>query len=735
MRVLLQISLNAALSYASLSLFALSANAAEPVRLQAIAVEAAPEQQAALDATVGARVLDEPSVGERTSSSDTAKLIESVPGAQTTGAGAISSQPTVHGFSDDRMNVSIDGLELKPACPNHMNLASSYVDPSRVARITVFAGVAPVSAGGDSLGGAIQIETRPPEFAQPGQLVLVKGRAGGFFRSNGNAIGYDWRALGATGWMSLTYDESSSRSDNYRAARGFKSGSVDIGRDEVASTAIRGATNRSVTLALRHRGHQMQLELQRQTVGFEGFPNQRMDMTANSNQNAVVRYQGQFDWGDLRASANVQDTRHAMDMGVNRFSYGTGMPMNTKQRTNAVKFAANVVASERDVLRVGADFQKYALYDWWPPVGGTMGPNQFFNLDYGRRNRMAAFGEWERQWVGGFTLLNGARVELVGSDAAPVQGYDNGLENLWGRDAAAFNAMARARTDINWDATTSFRLTLAPSWAIEGGYARKSHSPDLYQRFAWSTNAMAALMNNTVGDGNGYVGDVALAPEVASTYSLTFDVGDRSRKRWQIITTGYATQVSHYIDAKRCNIGQCSADNGSASSAFVLLRYTNVSAALVGYDLSARTLVADSSAFGRVDVSAVFGDLRGKNRTTGDNLYNIMPANLKITLRHRLGGWSSTLQTLGVASKHRVSAVRNEMTTQGYVLVHLGTAYEWTHARVEMTIRNLLNAFYSHPLGGAYLGEGPSMTTNGIAWGTTVPGQGRSLDLAFSAFF
>ena len=56
---------------------------------------------------------------------------------------------------------------------------------------------------------------------------------------------------------------------------------------------------------------------------------------------------------------------------------------------------------------------------------------------------------------------------------------------------------------------------------IEFGLARKVRSPNLYERYTWSTTTMAALMNNFVGDGNGYVGNIDLKPERPTPASFT----------------------------------------------------------------------------------------------------------------------------------------------------------------------------------------------------------------------
>jgi len=67
-------------------------------------------------------------------------------------------------------------------------------------------------------------------------------------------------------------------------------------------------------------------------------------------------------------------------------------------------------------------------------------------------------------------------------------------------------------------------------------------SPNLYERFAWSGNAMAMAMNKWANDGNGYVGNLALKPEVAHTISATGDWhGQRTRARSSPSTTTWST--------------------------------------------------------------------------------------------------------------------------------------------------------------------------------------------------
>lgn len=677
----------------------------------------------------------------RAATSDSARLLQNIPGVSLYAAGAISSLPAIHGLADDRIRVQVDGMDLMAACPNHMNSALSYIDPSKVGSITVYAGITPVSVGGDSIGGTIQVKSAPPEFADAEKPAFAKGQAGTFFRSNANAKGYN---IGAT-WVghdvNLSYSGSHSQADNYTAARDFKA--VTRGRENgplipgnvVGSSAYSGSKNQELALALRHEEHLLQLSVSRQTVGFEGFPNQRMDMTGNQNTLLNLRYTGRYQWGELEARLYDQDTRHNMDMGPDRYSYGYGMPMDSKGKTRGATIQGSILLSGRDIVRLGAEYQQYTLYDWWPAVGGTMGPNAYWNVDYGQRNKIDVYSEWEASWNTQWLSQIGVRSTTVRTNAAPVQGYDNGLAGLWGNEAAAFNALDRKRTEHNWDLSAIARYTPDATQHYEAGYARKSRSPSLYQRYPWSTQPMAALMNNFVGDGNGYVGNVDLRPEVAHSFSVTGNWQGADAQQWGLTATGYATYVQDYIDARRCDFNQCSAANVAATTGFVLLQYANQSARLYGIDLSAHLRLGNTAAFGSVTGTGLLNYVRGENRTTGDDLYNIMPLNVKLALVQSLGAWSNTAEFQWVAAKKNVSQVRNEMRTGAYGLLNLRSSYEWQHARLDIGIENALDRFYAMPLGGAYVGQGASMTSNGIPWGVPVPGIGRSINIALNLHF
>ena len=722
--------------------------------------------------------LDEANIaGMRAATSDTASLLRDVPGVSLYGAGGVSSLPAIHGLADDRLNIKVDGVEIVASCPNHMNSALSYIDPTNVGTVKVWAGIAPVSAGGDSLGGAIVVDSATPVFAAPGEDSLKKGEAGAFYRSNGNARGANLAATYATESFNVSYAGATSQSDNYKAGGDFKtftatSSPTDTARaghalalDEVGSTAYE-ARNHSLNFAFKGGSHLFEAKFGYQDIPYELYPNQRMDMLGNTEHRINLRYLGQLDWGTLEARAYHQTVDHYMDFGPDKkFNYGAitgtsgkvwsvdGMPMYTKGKTDGASVKASVQLNPRDLIRVGAELQTYRLDDWWPPspncgtdCSGGMAPLPFWNINAGKRDRTALFSEWESTWSPQWLSLLGLRAEQVTTNAGNVQGYNTSMmyANSSVGTTAAFNALDRKRTDHNLDLAALTRYTPDANRTYEFGYAQKTRSPSLYERYDWAANAMALEMNNFVGDGNGYLGNPNLKPEVAHTLSFTGDwhADDRAA---DFKVTPYYTRVSDYIDAVRTagtvsmyvNGVLTALANASLTNGFVKLQYANQSARLYGIDVSGK-LPLGKTGYGDWGLKGLVNYTNGKNLDTGNGLYNIMPLNAKLTLTQKFGGWNNGLEVVGVRAKSDVSAVRNEVKTPGYSLVNLRASYAWKQASIDFGIENLFDRLYYLPLGGAYTGQGATMSldrevgnisTNGgtaSLWGIAVPGMGRS---------
>ena len=727
---------------AALAALPFSILAAEPI-LTTVVVTASRDQAPPLATTVDAASVQT----LRSATSDTASLLRDVPGVSLYGAGGVSSLPSIHGLADDRLRIKVDGMDLIASCPNHMNPALSYLDPGNVGTLKVYAGITPVSVGGDSIGGTIIADTPAPTFAAPGQGSLFKGEAGAFYRSNGNAKGGNVAATYATESFSMTYSGATAESDNYNAGGDFKNFTATgrpghtLPRDEVGSTAYK-TENHTLGFAFKGGNHLVEAKLGYQEMPYQLYPNQRMDLLDNTQHRLNLRYLGQFDWGKLEARAYYEKVDHFMEFGPDKkFLYtagnsSQGMPMKTEGKTTGASVKADIVLTQQDMLRVGGEYQRYRLDDWWPPVAGgmMMGPNAFLNINDGERDRTALFGEWEKRLSPQWLTLLGLRYERVNTDAGPIHGYNTayfpisiiGMDMMsQKRDATNFNKSDRSQTDNNWDLTALARYTANANSDIEFGFARKLRSPNLYERYTWSTAAMMAIMNNTVGDGNGYLGNPDLKPEKAYTVSATFDwhAADRG---WEFKATPYYTRVTDYIDAVQWNGTTNVQRTTPLLNQFTVLRYTNQSARLYGLDLSGHMPLAKTG-WGDWGVKGLLSYTNGENRDTGDDLYNIMPLNAKLTLTHKSGGWDNGVELVMVKSKNDTSVVRNEIETSGYSLVNLRGSYSWKQARIDFGVENLFDRSYDLPTGGAYTGQGATMGINAIPWGIAAPGMGRSV--------
>jgi iron complex outermembrane recepter protein len=169
--------------------------------------------------------------------------------------------------------------------------------------------------------------------------------------------------------------------------------------------------------------------------------------------------------------------------------------------------------------------------------------------------------------------------------------------------------------------------------------------------------------------------------------------------------------------------------------AFVYLRFVNQDARLYGIDVSGYMPLAKTAALGEFTLNGLLNYVRGENEDTGDNLYNIMPLNTLVSVDQRRGAWTGSLEWQWVDDKDRLSWERNEQATKSYNLFHVRGSYEWKQVRLDVGVENLADKLYFHPLGGAYLGQGKTMSGTDVAWGTTVPGMGRTLYSAISVKF
>ncbi len=688
------------------------------INLPDVGVDSVPEGQDLLSAPLSTetarRSLFE---GRQSSTSDVADILRNLPGVGTQGAGGFSGLPMIHGLGNDNVAVTLDGVPIDMACPNFMNPPLSYVDPQTIGAVSVITGVTPVSMGGDNIGGAISATSAPPRFAKPGKT-LFAGEASAFYRSNGDGAGGALSATWANDRWSVTYAGSITHSDNY-------DGGGSTG--QVRSTLYK-KTDQSLSVATRTAIGLFELKGGYHYSPYEGFPNQYMDMTDNRSWFLNGHYRGAFSWGSVDLTGYYRHTNHEMNFLADKGGDADGgMPMSTRVRTAGYVLKSDIALSPRDTLRLGSEYHHEALNDFWPPVAGSMmmGPDTFLNINHAHRDRLGTFAEVESRWTDRLTTLVGVRNDQVWMNTGNVQPYSTDMMNMADAMAAdAFNAADHHHHDSNWGATALLRYQPSDMLDLEIGYAHKTQSPNIYELYTWGRGAMSSQMIGWYGDGNGYVGNLALKPERADTFSAALTLhGDG----WRFKVAPFYTRVHDYIDARR--IADLT-DMMGMPSGFVQLQFVNEEARLYGVDLSGEAPLLRDSNIGSLRAKAVMSYVRGTNLTDGGGLYHQMPLNGTVTLEHRLGGWQNQVELELVKSKDRVDATRNEPRTSGYALLNLRTGYTWRAFTLSLSVENVTDSNYALPLGGMSLGD---YEATGVL--RPVPGRGRSFDVGLNVRF
>ena len=681
------------------------------------------------------------SENEKIMSNDTGKLIDNFLGGNSIHNGGFSSLPMIQGLSDDRIKIKIDGMDLIASCANHMNAPLSYSDPVNIKNISVLAGLSAVDQGGDNIGGVIKIDTVKPIFSVD-ENQIFSGQFGTKYKSNNKTISANISLNTADQDTALSYFGSYVKAENYYAGGTFKDAGLAasdrgwLDSDEVGSTAYKNQ-NHQVSFSKVIDNEIYQVIAAYHDSPYENFDNQRMDSVGNKNYQLNLSQKGEYEWGKLTSRIYVDDTNHKHNFGPDKqYTYNNmsgqsyGMPMEADGITAGLAVDTEIFLNDQDTLKVGSEIQYYQLDDTWASNSGEgmMTGNAFLNINNGKRNRFDIYGQLDSLWTENWITSLGARLGIVQTDSDDVHGYnqtnDMGSNQL--ADSDTFNASKRKKTDENIDISLLTRYNMEEDSSIELGYSMKTRSPNLYQRYTWSTWTMAANMNNLYGDGNGYVGNIDLEPETAHKIGLVLNHQD-DNKNWRIKINPYYTYISDYIDANVI------ANRGDG---YRNLKFDNQTATIYGLDVGADMHLFRTLNFGNFNLLSKFNYQKGRNTDADTDLYNMMPPNLTLAINQNVGSWNNSLSMLLVDKKDNVNSTRQERETAGFTKFDFVTSYQWESVSIIGEVENILDKSYADPLGGEYLGQGATMST-GItrANGTQVYAMGRSFNVALSYSF
>lgn len=643
---------------------------------------------------------------------DSAKLLKNNSAVSLQTGGGISSIPVINGMSAERINIKIDGAQLSASCPNHMNPSLSYVDPNNIESIDAIAGITPVSHGGDSLGGSILVKTKMPKFIKEGEKKQTLTLNNTFKSNNDNLTNsLNYKLLGEE--YSFSYSGLMDKANNYKA-----------GNKETIKSTLYNQYNHNFIIGKKLQEGQLYFKLGYANVPRQGFVNQYMDLLENRSTNANINYQGKIAGIETDLTIYHQHVNHYMDKIMEQRVGAKYMPMYTRSNEFGINANATFTPTQQTLLKVGGETIIYKMNDFWPsadaniPPTPGMSPNTFININDGKRNRMAFYVESDTLWNSNYKTNLGVRTDIIKMNAGEVQGYNQ--NNNLPIDAAYFNTLNKEKTDHNYDVTFLNSLSLSDTQRLEFGYARKSRSPNLYERFTWAglktpgtTGAvqMDMRMINWFGDGNGYVGDINLRPEVANTLAASYIIETNDNLHFTF--SPFYSLINDYIDADVIN----------KTTTRNYLKFVNTDALIYGLNLSFKSNLFSNEKFGIIDLHTMANVTRGKRKDKTSNLYHQMPLNGKISLTHEIGKWSTLIDTTLVAKKNHVASNRLEQKTAGHAFLDIASSYRLNNRiQLKIGISNLFDKTYDLPLGGINL----------LSKGENVKGMGRSYNFGIN---
>ncbi|MBT7371319.1 MAG: TonB-dependent receptor, partial [Gammaproteobacteria bacterium] len=329
------------------------------------------------------------------------------------------------------------------------------------------------------------------------------------------------------------------------------------------------------------------------------------------------------------------------------------------------------------------------------------------------QDRIGAHISW-RQDLGAGEMEIGTRIDRHDSKAGLAE-TGAAVPMMPSMLAMQFNQGSRDWQDTTYDLLARYWMdTDLGTWRFS--LARKNRVPTHLERFGWLPIAASAGL----ADGNNYIGDRQLDPEVAWIVEAGIDLAGGT---WWLRPTLFYHRITDYIQGIPFDATVGVADsmvemvsmmNGDGTP----LRFGNVDARMVGMDADFGWQLGQ---FWRIE--GVVSIVRGERRDLGDDLYRISPDRFRLGLAYARSAWSITLEGMAVAAQERVSDTNSEVETAGYGLFNLHGDWKLSESlHISGGIENLFDREYRDHLSGYNRVRNSDVTV-----GERLPGVGRNV--------
>ena len=617
----------------------------------------------------------------KASEPDLANWLASVPGANINSNGPVTGIAQYRGLYGDRVSATLDGHILIGAGPNAMDTPLSYSTPLIVDSMTVYRGIAPVTAGMSTLGGAIDVKMRKAEISNQPTLQSFGDVQTGY-RSNNDAstvssvVNF---SKGNKGFMAY---------GNWQEGDSFESGDGQ----EVTPTEF---DKRQFGFDFRVGGDDSETGLgyHYTDTNNSGTPALAMDIEYIYSHRLSLdghlmlgQWQGDWQLGYLDAEHGMTNfhLRFNDDPAKHRRNVAIGETWNFKFSATRdftfgeVRLGTDGYLAEHDSVITNPENAMFEL----------------LNFNSVRDDRIGLFAQWQQQFDQTQVQL-GARIKRVQTDAGEVGSSMAMMDNMMGSLATDlrdnFNNSDRDTSDTLVDLALNIESQLNKAWSLYAGLGLKNRAPSYQELYLW----MPLEATGGLADGNTYIGDMELDAEQA--YQLDLGLTYQSDKA-MVSPHVFYQRIDDYIQGTALGMEDMSA----AMMAQMMsgddnpLQFTNVDAKLYGMDVNWSYQISEAFTF-----SGIASYVRGERRDIDDDLYRIAPLNAQLNVSYQSNALLATLNWQLVDKQDKVSLTNDEQETAGYGLLNLDVQY---YLGASLTLRggidNILDKDYENHLGG-----------------------------------
>ncbi|PKG74423.1 TonB-dependent receptor [Shewanella sp. GutCb] len=624
-----------------------------------------------------------------TPQTDISGLLSNLPGASVNGNGPLTGIAQYRGLYGDRVNTQVNGMTLSSAGPNAMDTPLSYASLVLTERLEMVRGIAPVSAGTNTIGGSIQVIESQASFDE------VSGKVAGQYQDNGERSYIGGKGnFGSEQHAVLVYADMLKGNENTTSGddKAISPTTYDktmVGGQYRYNLADSSGHDESIAIGYQH--------LETTNAGTPALP---MDIDFIRTDRVKIEGQHDLNSWDMNWHIAYSDAQHGMD----NFSERTKMPSMNARYNNAESQSYDALISlAQDAWVFGLDAQ---LSEHNSVITDPTKP--MFNVDNFNGvsdNSFSAFAQWQQD-INQWNWQIGARIKHYQTDADEVNHSMAGTMPAIKMLMTQFNNSDRSQSQTGVDLAINGRYSQTDklSWVV--GLARKQDSASYQQRYLW------VPMQSTGGlaDGRTYVGQADLDLETAYQIELG---SDYQTDNFSLSPRIFFQRINDYIQ------GVVATDPAVIMAAAMMgddnpMQFSNVDAQLYGMDLSATYQLNE---YFNADMVASY--VRGERRDISDNLYRISPANLNLGINYNVNNWIARIETRAVAAQNKVSDTQLEQTTAGYALVNLSVGYDAENWLLKAGVDNLFDTDYQDHLAGYNRVMGSD-----IAAGERMPGTG-----------